>query len=51
MQMNPLKKEWEQMGIALLTDEEAKTLNDSAVHTGVKYEQISKPKKKTVKQE
>lgn len=44
MQINPLKKEWEKTGTAILTEEEATTLNDSSKQTKVKYESVTKKK-------
>ena len=41
-QVNPLNKEWENTGKATLTESDAKVLNDSTVHTGIKYVLVNK---------
>ena len=38
LEIHPRTKEWEVSGIAILTEEEAETLNECTKHTGVKFE-------------
>ena len=45
-QINPFTKEWEKTGVAILTEQDAETLNDSSKHTGVKYEAVKETKTK-----
>lgn len=42
MQLNPFKKEWEKTGIAILSEGDAKILNESMKQTGIKYEPAKK---------
>ena len=41
-QINPLSSKWETTGKAILTESDAKVLNDSTVHTGIKYVLVGK---------
>ena len=41
-QINPLKKAWETTSVAMLTESDAQILNDSTVHTGIKYVLVKK---------
>lgn len=47
MQLNPYDQKWQETGKALISDDEAATLNLNTVFTGVKYEK--EDVKKTVK--
>lgn len=44
MQVNPLQNKWEETGAALLTEDDAATLNEVTIHTGIKYVKDAKPK-------
>lgn len=43
-QVNPLTNKWEKTGVAFLTDVDAKVLNDTTVHSGIKYTKIKSKK-------
>ena len=46
-QINPLKNEWEDMGVALLLEVDAETLNSNSEVTKTRY--VLEGKKRTVK--
>ena len=49
LEKHPRTKQWEKIGVALLTVSDAETLNDSSKFTGIKYELVEKPKTRTTK--
>lgn len=42
LMQHPRTKKWESEGIAILTEQEAETLNSTTNHTGIKYEKAKK---------
>lgn len=45
-QVNPFTKKWEVTGTVTLTENDAEVLNNSTVHTGIKYVLAGKKTKK-----